>query len=217
MTNEDYEKIFHEIKNNITFISSSLQLIEKGHPEIKSFPYWQDSMQEITALKNMLMELSTARLCNDLTLQKVSPEIFFPELIHSCIKLFKSDNFSFQLELAPCLPEIYIDPHKFKRSLFNLIKNSFEAMDRSGELLFHCCQKDGRLHLDLIDFGGGMAPEYLPNLFTPFETTKPNGTGLGLLIARQIIESHNGSLTVESRANDGCTFHICLPCIETTV
>ena len=76
MTNEDYQKIFHEIKNNITFISSSLQLIEKGHPEIKTFPYWNDSMQEVEALKNMLVELSSARLCNDLTLQKISLKLW---------------------------------------------------------------------------------------------------------------------------------------------
>ena len=81
MTIEDYQKIFHEIKNNITFISSSLQLVEKEHPEIKIFPYWNDSMREVRSLKNMLIELSSARLCNDLNLKKLSPERFFPELI----------------------------------------------------------------------------------------------------------------------------------------
>ena len=45
MTIKDYQLIFHEIKNNIAFISSSLQLVEKAHPEIKEFPYWKDSME----------------------------------------------------------------------------------------------------------------------------------------------------------------------------
>ena len=211
MTNEDYQKIFHEIKNNITFISSSLQLIEKGHPEIKTFPYWNDSMQEVEALKNMLIELSSARLCNDLALQKISPKLLLPELIHSCIALCSSDDFACQTKFCARLPEVFMDPPKFKRALFNLIKNSYEAMEGHGTIQIHCYQKDSRLYLDLIDFGGGISPEYLPKLFTPFETTKQNGTGLGLLIARQIIESHGGSLTVDSRPQDGCTFRITLP------
>lgn len=211
MTNEDYQKIFHEIKNNITFISSSLQLVEKAHPEIKSFPYWNDSMQEVNALKNMLVDLSSARLCDDLDLQKLSPESILPELIHSCMTLFDSDDFCCGMEFESALPEICIDPNRLKRVLFNLIKNSFEAMDGSGKILFAFRKEDAFFRIDLTDNGGGIPKEYLPKLFTPFETTKQGGTGLGLLIARQIVEAHGGHLTLDSRPGIGCTFSIYLP------
>ena len=59
MTNADYQQIFHEIKNYITFINSSLQLVEKMHPEINEYPYWTSSMQELTSLKKMLIELNS--------------------------------------------------------------------------------------------------------------------------------------------------------------
>lgn len=211
MTNEDYQKIFHEIKNNVTFISSSLQLVEKLHPEVKAYSYWNDSMQEVSALKTMLIELSSARLSEHPALQKVCVETFFPELIHSCMSSFASDAFNCQIHIDLSLPELYLDPHRLKRALSNLIKNSYEAMNGSGSITFSGSRENAFFRLDVIDSGGGISPEYLPKLFTPFETTKPGGTGLGLLIARQIIESHGGHLTVDSRPKEGCTFSIYLP------
>ena len=192
MTNEDYQKIFHEIKNNITFINSSMQLVEKAHPEIKDYPYWKDSMQEVSALKHLLIELSSARLCDDLTLMKTSTEEFLPELVNSCIKLFDFD--------------------RIKRAFYNLLKNSYEAMQGKGQIRIICSKEDSFVRIDLMDTGGGIAPEYLPKLFTPLATTKPNGTGLGLLISKQIIEAHSGHLSVESRPQEGTTFSIFLPC-----
>ena len=212
MTIEEYQKIFHEIKNNITFINSSLQLVEKMHPEIQTFSYWNDSMQEIGSLKNMLVELSSARLSNDLNLQKVSPELFFPKLVQSCTMRFHSDSFYCQINLPPSLPEISVDPKRLERAFFNLIKNSYEAMNGSGCIRLTGCLEGDFLRLSLIDYGGGIPAQFLSKLFTPFETTKPGGTGLGLLISRQIVEAHGGRLTVESRPQDGCTFFIDLPC-----
>ncbi len=212
MSNEDYQKIFHEIKNNVAFINSSLQLIEKSHPEIKAFPYWKDSMQEVSALKKMLIELSSARLCNDLSVQKTSLENFLSDFVDSYTSILVSNDFQFQIELETPLPDVYIDSDRLKRALFNLVKNSSEAMDGLGLVRLTGCLENSFIRLDLTDSGGGLSPDYLPKLFTPLETTKPNGTGLGLLIARQIIESHGGRLTVDSRPQDGCTFSIYLPC-----
>ena len=211
MTNEEYQKIFHEIKNNITFINSSLQLVEKAHPEIKAYPYWKDSMQEVSALKRLLVELSSARLCDDLTLKKTSPDRFLPKLVNSCITLFDSDDFHCEIEIEQSLPEIFVDFDRIKRAFFNLMKNSYEAMNGSGIVRIPCIQNGAFLQLDLIDYGGGISPEYLPKIFTPLETTKPTGTGLGLLISKQIIEAHGGRLTVESRPHEGSTFSIFLP------
>lgn len=212
MTNEDYEKIFHEIKNYITFINSSLQLVEKMHPEIKDYSYWNDAMTDVSALKRMVIELSSARLCSNLNLQKVSMENFLMELKDSYTSLLGSSNFNCEFELQSALPEILIDSDRLKRAIFNLVKNSYEAMNGSGQLRLLAYTESNFLRLDLIDSGGGISPEYLPKLFTPFATTKSNGTGLGLLISKQIIEAHNGHLTIDSRPQDGCTFSIFLPC-----
>ncbi len=212
MTNKDYQKILHEIKNHIAFINSSLQFVEKSHPEIKTFAYWNDSMEEISSLKKMLIELSSARLSNDLNLEKTSMDSFLPKLIQSCAAPFDSQSFHCQIELKPCLPKASVDPERLKRAFFNLMKNSYEAMEGVGTVYFHADTEGSFLRLNLTDCGGGISPEYYPKLFTPFETTKTNGTGLGLMITKQIIEAHGGRISVTSRPSEGCTFSVYLPC-----
>jgi len=134
-----------------------------------------------------------------------------PKLVNSCITLFDSDDFHCEIEIEQSLPEIFVDFDRIKRAFFNLMKNSYEAMNGSGIVRILCIQNGAFLQLDLIDYGGGISPEYLPKIFTPLETTKPTGTGLGLLISKQIIEAHGGRLTVESRPHEGSTFSIFLP------
>lgn len=211
MTNEDYQKIFHEIKNYITFINSSLQLVEKMHPEIKEYPYWTDSMQELSSLKRMLVELNSARLNSELTLTQISPNNFLSELKNSCSAMFDSKDFKLEVTADASLPMCSIDSDRLKRALLNIIKNAYEAMNGIGIVQLAAYGQNTFLRLDIIDSGGGIAPEYLTDLFTPFATTKQGGTGLGLLIARQDIEAHGGRLTVESRPQDGCTFSVFLP------
>lgn len=80
LSNEDYLHIFHEIKNSITLINSSLQLVEKKHPEVREFDYWSESMSELCFLKNMVIQLSSARLCNQLNLMQVSIYSFMHQI-----------------------------------------------------------------------------------------------------------------------------------------
>ena len=93
MTPEDYAKIFHEIKNYITCISSSLQLIEKTHPEVTDYPYWKDTISDVWALKKMVIEISSARLCSQLNTEMISLNSFFAELKNSYTALCGSMQF----------------------------------------------------------------------------------------------------------------------------
>lgn len=214
MTNQDYQKIFHEIKNNITLINSSLQLVEKKHPRVKEYTYWQDAMQELDALKKMLIELSSARLSDTLDLTTIQPETFLSELMNSCLTLFEQSSFQCHVSVEKSLPPFLADVNRLKRAVFNLLKNSYEAMQFKGQIQLNAYRQDSFIRFDLIDYGGGISPDFLPKLFTPFETTKATGTGLGLMITKQIIEAHGGHLTVDSRPGEGCTFSVFLPYIR---
>ena len=92
LSNEDYLHIFHEIKNSITLINSSLQLVEKKHPEVREFDYWSESMSELCFLKNMVIQLSSARLCNQLNLMQVSIYSFMHQ-IDTSIRVLSWKNF----------------------------------------------------------------------------------------------------------------------------
>ena len=194
LSNEDYLHIFHEIKNSITLINSSLQLVEKKHPEVREFDYWSESMSELCFLKNMVIQLSSARLCNQLNLMQVSIYSFMHQ-IDTSIRVLSWKNFVCNFQLEENLPLIELDPQLLKQAVINII-------------VFY---EEPFMSIAITDHGGGLDPALADTIFQPFITSKTGGSGLGLVITRQIIESHHGTLTCDSRPGDGCTFTIALP------
>ncbi|HJW09194.1 MAG TPA: ATP-binding protein [Holophagaceae bacterium] len=98
-------------------------------------------------------------------------------------------------------PEVWIeaDGDQLDQLLINLVKNAAEAsQDRQGAVRVSWTAQEGRLELRVEDEGAGLPPE--SNLFVPFFTTKPGGSGIGLALSRQIAEAHQGSLTLRNRA-----------------
>lgn len=126
LSNEDYLHIFHEIKNSIALINSSLQLVEKKHPEVREFDYWNESMSELCFLKNMVIQLSSARLFNHLNLMQVNIYSFMHQ-IDTSIRVLSWKNFVCNFQLEENLPLIELDPQLLKQAVINIIKNAFEA------------------------------------------------------------------------------------------
>lgn len=210
LTNEDYLNIFHEIKNSITLVNGSLQLVAKKHPEVCDFDYWNEAMSEINFLKNMVTQLSSARLCNHLNLMQVNMYSFLQQITNS-VRALSWTDFNCNLNMDEDLPLVELDPQLLKQAIVNIVKNGYEAMENSGTVTIHVFYKDEFIHIAISDQGGGLDPALADNIFEPFITSKTGGSGLGLVITRQIIESHHGSLTCDSRPGDGCTFTIALP------
>lgn len=213
LTTEDYMKAFHEIKNSITIVNSSLQLVEKKHPEITNFEYWQESRQALDYLKDMVLELSQARLSEDLSLHTVDPALLLKNIKCSILSFEADGKFTCKMDVEPQLPHILADHFRLTQAIINLIKNSYEAMNHAGIVILRAYCADHSVYISLTDQGGGIDPAYSDQLFLPFVTSKENGTGLGLAITKQIVESHHGTLTFESREGDGCTFTIQLPAL----
>ena len=103
------------------------------------------------------------------------------------------------------IPEIWGDPYYLRDALWSLIANAIEATPAGGKVLVRsftdASQKTPRVVIEIIDNGSGMSPEFLRDrLFKPFQTTKPQGVGLGLSTAAEIIRFHNGAIKVMSQA-----------------
>ena len=114
-------------------------------------------------------------------------------------------------ELSPELPEVALDEAQMNVALHNLVRNAFEAMPRGGVLTARTRPAGGGAAVDLSDTGCGIAPEDQAALFTPFFTTKANGTGLGLVLTQQIVAEHQGAIRFASQPGQGATFTIELP------
>lgn len=208
--NEDYLNIFHEIKNSITLVNSSLQLVAKKHPEVCNFDYWNEAMSELSFLKNMVTQLSSARLCERLNIMQVNIYSFIHQIAGS-IHALSWDQFICNIVLDEDLPLIELDPQLMKQAIVNIIKNAYEAMNCTGTATLHVSCENGLMHIAISDHGGGLDPAIADIIFQPLITSKTGGSGLGLVITRQIIEAHHGSLECVSQAGDGCTFTITLP------
>ena len=210
LSNEDYLNIFHEIKNSITLISGSLQLVEKRHPEVSQFDYWKEAMSEITFLRNMVVQLSSAGLCSHLNLARVDVYDFMHQ-IYDSISTLPLKNWMCRLVMADALPQMEIDPGLLKQAIINIVKNAYEAMDNTGSIRIDVSLSEGLMHIAVTYHGGGLDPAFADNIFQSFTTSKTGGSDLGLVITKQIIDAHHGTLICDSRPGDGCTFTISLP------
>lgn len=119
-------------------------------------------------------------------------------------------------ELSPDLPEVALDEAQMNVALHNLIRNAFDAMPGGGRLTVRTRLAGGGVVIELSDTGCGIAPEDQAVLFTPFFTTKANGTGLGLVLSQQIVSEHKGVIRFSSQPGRGTTFSIELPAAAPT-
>ena len=109
------------------------------------------------------------------------------------------------------IPAVDHDPHQINQVLLNAI----QSMDQPGTIYVTLRRDKDAALITVADQGKGIAPETLPNIFRPFFTTKGHGTGLGLSLARRIVESHRGTISVRSEVGKGTQFVIRLPIAHT--
>ena len=117
-----------------------------------------------------------------------------------------------ELEVTDAIPPVDHDPNQINQVLLNLLLNAIQSMDKPGTIRVSLEQVDeDAVRIVVADEGKGIPPETLPNIFRPFFTTKGHGTGLGLSLARRIVESHGGQIDVASQVGKGTQFTIQLP------
>ncbi len=216
---ETISAITHEIRNPLTLIYSSLQLVESEHPEVQNFRHWNAIHQDVLYMMQLLTDLSGYN--NGLTLHKktLNTSAFIKQLVLSFAASFETSDIEFTSCITPELPSVQADASKLKEVLLNLLKNAFEAChsDNNGSVRLKAdtttptARNDIYLRIQIQDNGCGIPPEQIDEIFIPFVTFKTGGTGLGLSLSKRIVEAHDGTLTVTSEAETGTTFTILIP------
>ncbi len=104
--------------------------------------------------------------------------------------------------------ELFCDVDQIEMVLINLIKNAMEAIEKEGMIEVTAYRANGQRYIQVKDNGSGMVSEALEKVFIPFFTTKKSGQGIGLSLSKQILQSHNGDLTVKSIIGEGSVFRL---------
>lgn len=127
---------------------------------------------------------------------------------------FKRKGIAIVLNYAEQMPVISAVPDQIKQVFLNLLSNAADACSPVGGAITISTRREGeKIAVAIKDNGVGIKPEHIEMIFQPFFTTKPvvKGTGLGLSVCHGIVESHNGTILVESRPGEGATFTVLLP------
>jgi PAS domain S-box-containing protein len=208
-------KIGHELANPINGMSLTIQLLEQRLSRQMSPPDDQTNAT-VKRLKDEIVRL------NELTRQfrefvRKEKYDFQPmelrKLIDDVIKLqephFVERNIQLEAVMAPDLPAVKVDGDKIKQVFLNLLKNAAEAMPNGGKITIEARATQQAIILEITDTGVGIPLDV--DAFEPFVTTKKEGTGIGLVIVRQIVTAHGGAISYRSQPGRGTTFHIDLP------
>ncbi len=207
----ELSKMFHEIKNPLTLINSSLQLIEGEHPEVKDFRFWNQTMKDLQNLRTLINELSDFQKVSNLNKTMINLFDFTEDLLESTAGFLLETGTPLTLECDILDLDFMADEGKLRQAIVNLLKNAAESSPSGRPILLHISSDETYLHIEVKDHGCGMSRECLDQIFTPFHTTKSYGTGLGLPIVKRIIDSHGGSLIIHSEEGAGTFVTILLP------
>ena len=203
--------ISHEIRNPLTLISSSLQLMEQTHPEVRDFSNWDQTMQDLDFLCQLLSELSAYNNGSTLRYQVFSLQELLRSVAVSFAISLENASVSFRSSIDPAIKDYAGDQIKLREVLLNLLKNARES--QADEIVLSAssgCDTSG-IQISIRDNGCGIEQDQLDQIFQAFHTTKQEGTGLGLSFSKRIIEAHHGTLTVTSAPGEGSTFTVFLP------
>lgn len=204
--------IGHELNNSLAPISSIAESLADIVARSPRPDDWEEDALRGLGVISARAEALSRFMAAYANLARLPPPKFKPVDVGTLLRRVLSLEPRAQAVLIPG-PETIVraDPDQLEQLLINLLRNGVDAASETGGgVRMGWAKNDGQLELWVADEGPGLADT--ANLFVPFFTTKPGGTGVGLVLSRQIAEAHGGTLTLENReTGHGCTARLRLP------
>ena len=207
----------HEIKNPLGGIRGAAQLLEKEITQAPLKEYTDVIISEVDRLQTLINNMlgpNTAIRKEPVNIHEIL------EHIRSLLLSAGADQFVIHRDYDPSIPELLADKDQLIQAFLNIAQNAVQALDTNGEIIFKT--RIGRqvtigktthplvVLVDITDNGSGISAELSDTIFLPMVTDKPQGSGLGLPIAQEIVSGHGGIINAESSAL-GTTFCTILP------
>ncbi len=213
--------VVHEIGRPLGSLRIAVHALETGasdDPQLRA-NLLKGMTERLRRLSRLLEDLSLAyrgMARTELNIKQVDLANWLEQLTPLWIQTAKDKMIDWQMDLQPDLPQVHTDPERLSQALSNLVDNALKFTPTGGKVSLSVHVDSTSLHLQVSDTGPGIALQDQPHLFTPFFRSispgwKAPGLGLGLSIARSIVESMGGGINVVSQAGQGSTFTITIP------
>ena len=210
-------RLAHEIRNPLSSLDIHVQLLEEDlgalAPAMREqlSPRLEVIHGELHRLESIVGNFLRLAGPSALDLEPVD----FGKLVSHVCELLRPEAAAREVEISSRvqenLPLMQADPVRLTQALLNLVINAIQAVGGEGRIDVVAGVVDGSLSVKVSDNGPGIPPERLPAIFDHYFTTKPEGNGLGLWIAQQIVTAHGGTLKAENGAEGGAVFTMLLP------
>ena len=201
----------HDLKNVVGGLSNiSYYLSKTIKPESETQKKMLDLLsKEVITLNDRIVEILDRTRVKQLTKSPCD----LKELILKAIEDSKTDGIEFEQQL--CSAQVYADPDRVKQVFTNIIKNAKDAMKNKGKITISMEIKGDNIITSVTDYGQGMSSETLEKCFDPMFSTKlAKVVGMGLTVALQIVELHEGNIKISSEPEKGTTVVVTLPVLK---
>ena len=213
----------HEIRNPLGGIKGAAQLLRRSADGDGSVHDFTDIMiREVDRVNQLIEQLLDLSRPSQIKFAAINIHEILEDVLLLENHALTGKELHIRKRFDPSLPPIRGDRAQLTQVFLNLVKNAFQAMDAGGVLTlttrletdYHIREPgtaaNRLIWVDLADDGQGIAEAHLAHIFSPFFTTKVNGTGLGLATCDRIMREHGGTIRVESVAGKGSTFKVSL-------
>lgn len=212
--------VAHELRTPISNIRGQLEAIDDGliQPDAHTLNSIQEEALLLSRLIDDLQELTLAE-AGKLSLFRQSEDV--AQLIHKSVAAASTkataSGIILTIDLPERLPPCDIDSQRIGQVLRNLLENAITHTPKGGTVTVAARQVQEHVEIDVVDTGEGIPAEHLPNVFERFyradksRTRSTGGSGLGLTIARRLVEAHGGQIGVQSEAGKGSRFYFTIP------
>ncbi|MFS0637977.1 ATP-binding protein [Mesobacillus foraminis] len=204
--------IAHEIRNPLSALKGFTQLQqEKDASEDNFYPIM---LNEIDRINMIVSDLLIIGKPNGITRHEAK----IGNILHYVVSIIKPQavrqGIEIHLETAVDVPAICCDENQLKQVFINLLKNAVEAMPDGGNIFIKALFVKDAFRISIKDEGVGIPSDKIAKLGEPFYTTKENGTGLGFMVTKKIIEEHGGKISVQSIRKKGTKVDVYLPAAQ---
>jgi signal transduction histidine kinase len=204
-------KVAHELKNPLASIKGLCQLVARTPESERTQERLAVVASEITRMETILHEyLSFSRPLEDLRPEPIDLPALAQDVVEVLSGRAEQAGVAVVVERTGDV-KVQGDPRRLKEALINLVANAIEATPGGGSVRLRLRRDSTAVALEVVDTGRGISADDLPRLGTSFFTTRPNGTGLGVVLAQGVIAQHGGTLAYASQLGRGTTATIRLP------